>query len=69
MPFTDSDLVAIDVALKTGTQEVRFQDRTVKYQSTDDMLKVRSLIWNELNPLANSSTVKRQIRMITDSGF
>jgi hypothetical protein len=63
--FTYADLLTIDAAIKSGASEVRFQDRTVRYRSTADMLIARNLIWNYLNP----GKVVRQQRISTRQGF
>lgn len=43
MSWTQSDVDAIDTALKRGTSEVRYADRSVKYSSVDELRKVRAL--------------------------
>jgi len=66
MAFTQSDLDAIDAAIKAGVSEVRYQDRTVKYQSIKDMMEARTLIVTELN--VGAQTI-RQSRVYTDRGW
>lgn len=48
--FTQADLAAIDDAIASGYLEVKYEDKTVKYQTTDDLLKARALILSQLNP-------------------
>lgn len=61
---TLSDLARIDAAINSGALEVRFQDRLVKYQSTESMLMARAKIYNELYPSA-----RRQTRIYTGKGW
>ena len=46
MPFTQTDLDALDAARKQGARRVRFQDREFEFDSVDDYLKLRNLILN-----------------------
>ncbi len=64
MPFTQEQLDALDAAIASGTQEVRFQDRTVVYRSMKDLLAARTLIVNALG-----QNLVRQIRLETQSGI
>lgn len=69
MAFTQSQLDALDLAISANTVKVEFQDRRVTYNSVDDMLKLRALIWNELHPAGTSPATNRQYRVITSSGL
>lgn len=69
MAFTQSDLIALESSIKSGTKEVRFQDRTVVYQNLDDMLKLRSAMIVELSPTGTAPAIQRQVRLVTDRGF
>jgi|HubBroStandDraft_6_1064221.scaffolds.fasta_scaffold265804_2 hypothetical protein len=62
--WTWSDLATIDAAIATGAAEVRFQDRTIRYKSADDLLKLRSIIWLYLHPGS-----VRQLLVFTRKGF
>lgn len=68
MAWTQSDLDAIDKAIASGTEEVKFADRSVRYRSVSDLMKARAEI---INNLAQQSGPKqtRQIRVFTDSGW
>lgn len=47
--FTAADLTAIDDAIKSGALSVRYQDgRQITYRSTDDLIRTRDLINNEV---------------------
>lgn len=65
MALTQSDLDTLDRAIASGAQEVRFQDRTVVYRSTQDMLDARSLLANQLSTPATI----RQVRMYGEKGW
>lgn len=57
MAFTQAHLDAINEAIAAGTLEVQYTDRRVKYHSLSEMLRIRSLILQELgtNKAAGSS--------------
>lgn len=48
MAWQQTDLDALDAALKACRKRVKYKDQEVEYQSVDDMLKVRALMRNEL---------------------
>lgn len=57
MAWTQSDLDAVDTALKAGKKRVTFADgRTIEYQSTSEMLSLRSKMKEEI--AASASQVK-----------
>jgi hypothetical protein len=56
MAFTQSQLDALEAAIASGTLEVRYGEKSVRYQSTADMIKARDLIRDGLS--ANSPTPK-----------
>jgi hypothetical protein len=55
--FTQAHLAAIEEAIAGGYLEVRYDDKQVKYQSVEQMLKARSMILASL--AATSSPVVR----------
>ena len=63
--FTVADLASINSAIASGATEVRFQDRTIRYRSMQDMLIARNLIYQYLYP----NTTTRQTRIATTQGF
>lgn len=69
MAFTSADLASIDTAIATGAVEVRFQDRTVKYNNTQGLILARSLIYAELHPANTSPAITRQVRIHTCKGL
>jgi len=53
MSFTKADLDALDNAIKTGVHEVNFPGgQRVRYQTLNDMLKLRRSIILEINTTA-----------------
>lgn len=56
MAFTQAQLDALETAIASGTLEVRYGNKTVRYQSTSDMIKARDLIRDQLN--STSATQK-----------
>lgn len=48
MAWTQTDLDAIEEAIKTGELRVRYGDREITYRSVDEMLRIRDLIRNAL---------------------
>lgn len=66
MPFTQSDIDALEAVIKTGGKVVRFQDRTVEYQTTGEMLKALALMTGSIT---TSPPIRRQTRIYTSSGW
>lgn len=58
MAFTQQQLDTLDAAIAQGVRVVKYADKTVEYQSLDDMLKVRRLMAAELG-LINSDFVRK----------
>jgi hypothetical protein len=48
MAWEQTDLDAIETAIKTGQLSVSYRDRTVTYRSLDELLKIRALIRDDL---------------------
>ena len=46
--FTQAHLAAIEEAIAGGYLEVRYEDKTVKYQTMSDLMKARNLIAGSL---------------------
>ena len=58
----------LDTAILTGAREVRFQDRTIVYQSVADMYAARVDGQAQLDTL-NWTVQTRQRRVYTDKGW
>jgi hypothetical protein len=56
MAWTQSDLDALDAAIKKGVRSVSYQSGRVDYHSLDDMLKLRALMAGEVNGTSTPST-------------
>ncbi len=57
MAFTQADLDELDKAIKSGTLRVRTGERDVTYRSLAEMMKVRSLMLDELGLIQNGGIV------------
>jgi hypothetical protein len=56
MAFTQSQLALLEAAIASGTLEVRTGDKSVRYHSLDEMIKLRDVIRNQLNADAQTPT-------------
>jgi hypothetical protein len=61
-------LDALDTAILTGARVVRFQDRTIEYQTVADMYAARVDGQAKLDTL-NATVQVRQHRVYTDKGW
>lgn len=57
--WTDSDIAALETAVKGGVLRVRFADREVTYHSISEMLKLLQAMKDEIASEAASSTSSR----------
>lgn len=65
--FTAADLTAIDDAIKSGALSVRYQDgRQITYRSTDDLIRKRDLINNEV--AVDAGTRRKRTFRLQQSG-
>jgi hypothetical protein len=67
---------ALQEAIGLGARTVRFQDRTIEYQSIDEMIKAANYLFLKLastggatDANGNPIGVKRQVRMYTNKGL
>ncbi len=63
MPFTASDLAAIDQAIATGAKAVEVEGRRLTYQDADGLLKLRAIVASEVNA-ASASPTPRMTRVV-----
>lgn len=56
MAFTQTQLDALEAAIASGTLVVRTGDKSVRYHSLDEMIKLRDVIRNQLNADAQTKT-------------
>lgn len=69
MAYTVQDVLAIEEAIKSGALRVTFGDRTVQYQSLDDLKKLRSEMISEIDAEANPDRpAKRRTYRVYQSG-
>ena len=68
MPFSQTDLDALDAARKQGAKRIRFQDRDFEFDTVDDYIKLRNLILNDIAQ-QNGPQQIRQVRIYTNSGW
>ena len=52
MNYTEQDLATLRKAIASGLQEVRYGDKTVRYQSVADMLRAEQQILSNLSAQA-----------------
>ena len=69
MAWTQADIDALDMAIKSGTRRVRFSDREVEYQSMSDLLTARNLASQEVAASTQQPPIVRQHRIYTDKGW
>ena len=58
MAFTQTQLDALDAAIAQGTFSVQYGNKMVTYKSLDEMLRIRALMYNSLNPNATNSNAR-----------
>ena len=62
MAWTQEDLDAVDVALRSNVRKVTFADgRSTEYQNAGEMLQVRKAIKDELVATAASGTPRTRV--------
>lgn len=57
MAYSQSDLDAIEAAILSGTQTVSYESKSVTYRSIDELLRVRSIIMQQLGLTGKKKTV------------
>lgn len=59
MAWTETELAALNKAIANGVLSVRYADRTVQYRTLEEMLKLRTMMMDELGlPGATRAAVK-----------
>jgi len=64
MAWTQTQLDAMNTAIAEGTLTVRFADRSVTYRSLNEMLRIRTLMMDEIG---TNAVVKDQMRTFSYS--
>lgn len=57
MAWNQSDLDALEIAIKSGNSKVKYQDREVTYRSLEEMMLIRDLIRKELGQVSSQIKV------------
>lgn len=68
MPFTQSDIDKLKMAIATGALRVRFVDREVTYRSLEEMRNTLTMMQAELAEVEGRPRT-RQTRFITGKGL
>ena len=66
MAWSQSDLDAIEAAIKSGTTMVKYDTKTVTYRSLDELIRIRELIKKELGQTTGASS---RVYMETSKGI
>lgn len=64
--FTQAQLDELEKSIAAGVLSVKYQDRTVTYQSLTEMIRIRDLIKKELGQV---STQNQRVLMSHSKGF
>jgi hypothetical protein len=67
MTWSQTDLDTLDRAIASGERRVRLQDKEVEFRTIDEMLQIRSLISNSLEPTQKIGM--KRIQMVPDKGY
>lgn len=60
MAFTTTQLAALEAAIASGQLEVSYEGKTVKYRSTDDVIKAYNFVKQKLE--AQGDLVSSRVR-------
>ena len=69
MAYTTEQLNNLENAIAAGALSVRFNDRTIQYNTTDEMLRLRNLIRAELGVPVPANSRCRFITLPTGKGL
>jgi hypothetical protein len=58
MAWTQTDIDKLKAAIASGARRVRYNDREIEYQTTDDMLKALALAQQEVNAAAGNASYR-----------
>jgi hypothetical protein len=72
-----AEYYTLQAAIASGARSVRFQDRTIEYQSIDDLIKASNYLYLKLAGMGllpsglngGAGGVNRQIRCYTNKGL
>lgn len=66
MAWSESDITALETAIKQGTVRVKFADREITYRSLDEMIRLRDLM---ISSVRGKSTPKSHTFGDYDRGY
>jgi hypothetical protein len=69
MAWTSAHLAALEAALASGESLVRYADRTVQYQGTEEMRALRKEMIAEIAAAAGTSTRRTYRATQTGTGY
>lgn len=58
MAFTQSDIDALDAAIKAGVRKVKYDNEEVEYHSLAEMLRLRATMRNEVAVASGSKRTR-----------
>jgi hypothetical protein len=64
--FSQTDLDALDAALRTGSTRVRYADREIQYRSLAELQQLRNIMRRELGQVSNGAS--RRTLLAHDKG-
>lgn len=56
--YTQEDVIELKKAIATGALSVKIADRSIAYRSTEEMIRILSMIENEIAGNANANSIK-----------
>ncbi len=57
MSFTQSDVEALEAAIKLGVKRVTYKDHTAEYHSMAEMIALRDMMRREANPSSGGNVI------------
>lgn len=70
MAFTTDQLTALETAIASGQLSVRFNNKEIRYQSTNEMILLRDRMRSELGiSQTDTRTRSRAINFVTSKGL
>lgn len=64
--LTQTDLDVLDRAIATGVLEVRYGDRTVRYQTTAELVRARAMVAAQLATAPTAATTTSYASHVRD---
>jgi hypothetical protein len=61
MAWTTRELAALNKSIAAGVTQVRYSDRTIEYRSLEEMLRIRTMMMDELGVNVTARSVTRKL--------